>query len=144
MVRAQRERSEPSDKETIEAMADFKLALVGADKSAQTATFNVEKWHGATWWSKRFTVRAGQAIGEPDPGSGVDYGTRRTLAAIDFETRNETKVRHEIVFDADGKVKLEGGSPVTEEVTANETVEVASAKIEGGGLPPVVLTLEKR
>ena len=41
-----------------------------------------------------------------------------------------------MVFDGDGRVRVQDGGPVTERVVSVETYEVFQVAMEGGGLPP--------
>lgn len=129
---------------TLEAVADFKVTLVDADEDTRTATFKVEKWHKETWFSKQFTARVGQIIGENDPGAGIDYTTGRRVKSIEFKDAFEEKTREEVVFGPDAKVQIKDGAPVTETVTVREAFQEIRVAVEGGGLPPKTLTHEKR
>jgi hypothetical protein len=144
LVNQNRRRSELSSPVTIEAVADFKISLVEADAEAGRATFKVEKWQDSASFDKRFTVEVGQEVGALDEGSGVDYTTGRTLASLKAKTESRSRVRREVVFDAEGRVAIEGGQAVTEEVVLVEDFVVVTAALEGGGLPPSTLVLEKR
>jgi hypothetical protein len=89
-------------------------------------------------------MAVGQSIGELDPGSGVDYTTGRTLGSLSAETKSEARVRKEVIFDGDGRVRTEGGEPVTEEVEVNESFLEITAHVRGGPIPAESLRLEKR
>lgn len=117
IVLSQIDKSAPSEPSSAEAVADFRLTLEAADIAAQKAEIRVEKWHGGSWWPKKFVVAVGTPIGSKDEGSGVDFTTGRTLKTLRSETGTETVVRHDVVFDDLGRVRLVSGIPMTEERT---------------------------
>lgn len=136
--------SDMSTPVTVETLADFKLTLKDVNETTKVARFLVEKWHEDDWWGKEFECSIGQTIGALDSGTDVDYTTPRTLKTLDMKPVEVTRNRREVVFDASGRVKLESGEPVTEEVPVREKFLEVKAKVEGGELPPKTYSLEKR
>jgi len=143
-VADQKPRTDPSAPVEVRAVADFKLVVEAVDVDKKTVTFKVEKYREGTWFDKRFTHRVGESIGRRDPGSGVDYACGRVIKSLSGEEATAELERFEVVFDGDGRVRVENGAPVTERVVSVETYDVFRVTVEGGGLPPETLTFEKR
>lgn len=128
---------------TLVAATDFRLTILGADRTAGTVRLQVEKWHDGAWWPRAFTLKRGSDVGTRDPGSGVDYRTGRRLAALRFEDRDEARTLQEPVFQPDGQVRVENGQVVREARTVDVRVETVTVRLEGGNLPPRELSLER-
>ena len=145
LVPAPSRTTAPSSVVSCEGVADFKIRLLSANRETQEARLEVQKWHEDRWWTREFTVTEGAAVGEVDPGLGVDYGTGRKLKSLGFIEEDKTEQRLLVVFDANGSVLLEGGSPVTEAKDVEVHLLRVVGTLSGGGLPEQTLELvEKR
>jgi hypothetical protein len=136
-----RGRSPFSAPATAKALTDFKLELV--DHQGDVATIKVAKWHGGGWRDRTFEVKEGETIGKMDQALGIDFSTGRKLAKLTVETSEEQVSRDELVFDARGKVVVEGGAPKRVSVSRQETRRKTIASIAGGELPDDTLELQK-
>jgi hypothetical protein len=136
-----RGRSPHSAPASVRAVADFKIEIV--DHKDGVATLKVSKWHEASWRDRVFEVKEGDPIGAVDQALGIDFSTGRTLVKLAVETSEVPVTRDELVFDAKGRVVIEGGAPKRVTVATVEIRRKTLASISGGALPDEVLVLEK-
>jgi hypothetical protein len=137
-------QSPASSPAMVEAISDVRLTLTAADPEAALASFLIEKWHRDAWWSKTFEVAVGQTVGTPDPGTGVDFSTGRRLASLEVQEGSVTRPSREVVFDPDGRVLVQGGNPVTEEIQITEAFVEYVVALEGPSVPRATLSLREK
>ena len=135
-------KSAPSEPAKVRAIADFKIEPAGLE--GEVLVVKVSKWSGGAWKDRTYAVKRGDAIGGKDDALGVDFSTGRRVAELLIETKTEMKTKNEVVFDADGRVVAVDGAPKRVPVTAEHPYRVATAKIEGGALPPETVVWDRR
>jgi hypothetical protein len=131
-------KSAPSEGAVVKAIADFKIEAVGL--KGEALVVKVSKWSGGAWRDRNFEVRQGDAVGGRDDALGLDFSTGRRVKSLRIETKTAPVVRREVIFDAEGRVVVEGGAPRRVSVTREETFQVATATLEGGSMPADTLT----
>jgi hypothetical protein len=135
-------KSSASEPAKVRAIADFKIEPAGLE--GDVLVLKVSKWSGGAWKDRLYRVKRGEPIGGKDDALGVDFSTGRRLAELTVETKTESRTKNEVVFEADGRVVVEAGAPKRVPVTADQPYLVASAKIDGGALPPETLVWDRR
>ena len=138
------DRSPASSPATVEAISDVRITLTAADPEAGRATFLIEKWHQDAWWSKTFEAGVGEGVGSADPGTGVDFSTRRRLTSVEMREGAVTEPRREVVFDPQGRVLVQGGNPVTEEVEVTEEFIEYLVALDGPAMPRATLSIKEK
>jgi hypothetical protein len=136
-----RGRTAHSEPASAKAVADFKIEIVGHE--GEVVTLKVSKWHDGSWRDRTFDVKEGEPIGAKDQALGIDFSTGRKLAKVSVETTDVPVTRDEIVFDAKGRVVIEGGAPKKVAVSGVDTKRKTLVSITGGSLPDDVLVLER-
>ncbi|HMS16178.1 MAG TPA: hypothetical protein PKA37_05005 [Planctomycetota bacterium] len=129
---------------TVVGATDFRLSLLAGNKEQGNAELQVEKWHNDRWWTKVFTVREGEDVGALDTGTGVNYGTRQKISKLEFVEDQRRETLKEVVFDASGRVALEGEAPKTESTDREIRFLRTVLRVEGGDLPPQTLEHEQK
>lgn len=135
-------KSSPSDGVQVKAIADFKIEAAGL--AGDALVLKVSKWSSGEWRDRVYEVKQGEAIGGKDASLGVDFSTGRRLKQLLIETKTAVISRKEVVFDADGRVLLDGASPRRVVVSGEETYKVATATIDGGSMPADTLIWGRR
>ncbi len=135
-------KSTPSDPVLVKAIADFKIEATGLKGDALIV--KVSKWSSGNWRDRIYEVRQGDAIGGKDDSLGVDFSTGRRVTQLVIVTPKAVISRQEVVFDADGRVLLDGALPRRIVVQGEETYKVATATVEGGSMPADTLIWGRR
>lgn len=137
-------RSPASEPVSVVAIADFRLTLLRGRSDDGVAEVQVDKWHEGRWWTRVYEVRQGEAIGAPDPGTGVDYSTGRQVDELRFEEAVRVEPLLQVVFDGAGRVRVEGGAPVTELMDVERRWIKVVLRVSGGTMPPEILEAEQK
>lgn len=143
LVGSGRSRSPESDPAALRAASDSKIELV--DVAEGVVSLRIRKKTGSDGWRTRIvTVAEGKPVGDVDPSTGLDWTTGRTVAKIAEALSETERSRDEVVFDAAGRVVLEGGIPKRVSTVRRDVWRTVSVTLSGGGAPDETLTIEKR
>ena len=134
LVGSGRSRSPESDPAALRAASDSKIELV--DVAEGVVSLRIRKKTGSDGWRTRIvTVAEGKPVGDVDPSTGLDWTTGRTVAKIAEALSETERSRDEVVFDAAGRVVLEGGIPKRVSTVRREVWRTVSVTLSGGGAP---------
>ncbi len=123
MVRNGREESDRAGPVEVRAARDFEIVALRAAEDGSSARFLVRKLIAGVWHEKEFDAAVNGEVGSADPGSGVDYGTKSDFLRVEVEAKKLPQERDEVSFDAQGRVLLEAGQPITRRVAFERVVE---------------------
>lgn len=124
--RGESPRSAPTE---LRAARDFGVEPRSLAEDGQSARFMVKKLVGGVWYEKEFSAALGEEVGAADPGSGVDYASHCRFLRVENDVRTIPEERDEVVFDAEGRVLLEAGKPMTRRVAWERRIETRYAVV---------------